>query len=138
MEVLDASVGLKWVLNESDSDKARALRHQFRAALREFVAPNLFAVECAHALTKGERKRTIVNPQDLYDEVMLDSPRLRPSVPLMVRAIEIARKARIAVYDCVYVALAEQEGCDLITADRKVINALQKDFPFITDLATFP
>ena len=31
MEILDASVGLKWVLNESDSDKARRLRKDFRS-----------------------------------------------------------------------------------------------------------
>jgi hypothetical protein len=39
MEVLDASVGLKWVLNETDVDKARALRDEFRASLRDFIAP---------------------------------------------------------------------------------------------------
>ena len=54
----------------------------------------------------------------------------------MGRAIEIATVARIAVYDCLYVALAEREGCELITSDGKLINALQKDFPFITALAT--
>jgi hypothetical protein len=32
MEVLDASVGLKWVLNETDSDEARKLRVEFQAA----------------------------------------------------------------------------------------------------------
>ena len=138
MEVLDASVGLKWVLAEDNSDSARRIRDEFRASIRVFIAPNIYAVECAHALTKGERKGTVVDPAGLYDEVMLDAPQFFSSIPLMVRAIAIARKARIAVYDCVYVALAEREGCDLITADKRVIHALEKDFPFITDLATLP
>ena len=43
---------------------------------------------------------------------------------------------RIGVYDCLYVALAEQEKCELVTADTTMINALQKDFPFIRALAT--
>jgi predicted nucleic acid-binding protein len=136
MEILDASVGLKWVLNETDSDKARQLREDFRNAIREFLAPDIFAVECAHALTKGERRGVVVDPDFLYDEIMLDAPRFSPSIPLMMRAISIARKARIAVYDCVYVALAEQEGCELITADQKVLNALQASFPFIRSLSS--
>ena len=136
MEILDASVALKWVLTESDSDKARRLREDFRNAIREFLAPDIFAVECAHALTKGERRGVIVDPDILYDEIMLDAPRLSASIPLMTRAIAIAKKARIAVYDCVYVALAEQEGCELITADQKVLSALQASFPFVKSLAS--
>ncbi len=136
MEVLDASVGLKWVLDEDDSDKARNLRDEFRSALRDFIAPDIFAVECAHALTKGERKGTVVDPDLLYDEIMLDVPHLFSSIPLMARAVTISRMARIAVYDCVYVALAEREGCELITADQKLINALGAKMKFIIPLST--
>jgi predicted nucleic acid-binding protein len=138
IDVLDASVALKFVLNQSDSDQARKLRDEFPASLRDFISPDIFAVECAHALTKGERKGTVVDPTSLYNDLMLDAPRFFPSIPLMPRAIEIARKARIAVYDCVYVALAEREGCEMITADQRVIHRLQATFSFITDLATLP
>ncbi len=136
MDILDASVGLKWVLTESDSDKARQLRDDSRNSVREFLAPDIFAVECAHALTKGERRGVVVDPHILYDEIMLDAPPFSPSLPLMTRAIAIARTARISVYDCVYVALAEREGCELITADQKVINALGASFPFIRHLSS--
>ena len=40
--------------------------------------------------------------------------------------------------DCLYVALAEREGCELLTADTKLITNLQTSFPFITSLATLP
>jgi predicted nucleic acid-binding protein len=138
MEILDACVGLKWVLDEIDSDKARRLRDDFRIALRDFAAPDLFAAECAHALTKGERKGLIIDAGGLYDELRLDAPRFLSSIPVMARAVEIARKARIAVYDCVYVALAEQERCKLITSDEKLIKNLQADFPFIVSLSSLP
>jgi predicted nucleic acid-binding protein len=36
------------------------------------------------------------------------------------------------------VALAEREGCELLTADAKLITNLQATFPFITSLATLP
>jgi predicted nucleic acid-binding protein len=45
---------------------------------------------------------------------------------------------RIGVYDCIYVALAAQEGCELVTADDKLFNTLHKDFPFIILLASLP
>ena len=45
---------------------------------------------------------------------------------------------RIGVYDCLYVALAEQEKCDLVTADSRLISSLAQHFPLIFDLATLP
>lgn len=54
MDVLDASVALKWVLGEPDSDKALALRDDFRANFRDLIAPDVFSAECAHALTTSD------------------------------------------------------------------------------------
>jgi hypothetical protein len=39
---------------------------------------------------------------------------------------------------CLYVALAEREGCELVTADQKSINNLAPHFPFIVPLAPLP
>jgi predicted nucleic acid-binding protein len=47
-------------------------------------------------------------------------------------------QARHGFYDCLYVALAEQEGCKLLTADAKLMANLQGAFPFITSLASLP
>jgi predicted nucleic acid-binding protein len=138
MEVLDASIGLKWVLNEAEAGKARTLRDEFRTSLRDFIAPDVFAVECAHALTKGARRGIIQDALTLYGEIMMDSPRLFSSISLMDRAIQIATKARIGVYDCLYVALAEREGCEFITADDRLVRALGPTFPFIISLASLP
>ena len=70
--------------------------------------------------------------------VMRNRPDLYPYLPLLPRAYEISSAARVGVYDCLYVALAEREGCERITSDKRLVNALRKDFPFITDLATLP
>ena len=66
--------------------------------------------------------------------MMSTAPQFFPSLPLMPRALRIAKQARIGVYDCLYVALAEREGCELVTADQRLINGLKP--PFIRDLAT--
>jgi hypothetical protein len=54
------------------------------------------------------------------------------------RSVEISSQTRAGFYDCLYVALAEQENCQLVTADDKLINALQARFPFIVSLASLP
>jgi predicted nucleic acid-binding protein len=138
MKVLDASVGLKWVVDEADSDKARRLLSDYHAGLRDLIAPDVFGLESAHALAKLERRGLIPDSETLWFDLMVDAPVLHPSLPLMQRALVIARKARIGVYDCLYVALAEREGCELITADKRLMNALKQDFPFITNLAMMP
>lgn len=60
--VLDASVALKWVLNEPQSDKARRLRDDFQRRVHELLAPTTFIVEIGHALTRAERKGIIKPP----------------------------------------------------------------------------
>lgn len=38
--------------------------------------------------------------------------------------------------DALYVALAEREGCELITADDRLVRALQPSYPFVISLST--
>jgi len=136
--VLDASIGIKWVMNEVDSALARRVRDAFRNQAYELIAPDSFPLEAAHALTKAARRGIVTNATQLWVDLMVDSPRLFPSVPLLLRALSIADQARIGVYDCLYVALAERENCELVTADARLLNSLQPAFPFIIPLASVP
>jgi hypothetical protein len=47
--VLDASVGIKWVIVEPDSNKAIRLREDYRNAIHELLAPESFTIECAYS-----------------------------------------------------------------------------------------
>ena len=136
--MLDASIALKWVLNEPDAAQARQLRYNFRNSVHELIAPDSFTLEIAHALTKAQRRRMVTDAWRLWLDVITTVPRLFSTLPLTPRAIEIATKARIGVYDCVYVALAESEGCEMITADTRLLNSLQPRYPFIISLASVP
>jgi predicted nucleic acid-binding protein len=138
--VLDASVALKWVLAENLSPKAVRRRNDFRSHIHELIAPDLFPFEVAHALARAERQKIIQPPQGTKRllAVMRFPPDLHPSLPLLSKAFAISSSMRVGVYDCLYVALAEQEGCEPVTADVKMINVLQRDFPFITSLASMP
>lgn len=125
---------------EVDSDKALRLRDNFRNGVHELLAPNVFPIEIGHALTRAERQGrvTAANGWALWLGVMVDCPRLVPSIPLMPRAYEISSRMRVGIYDCLYLALAEQEKCELVTADDKLIKNLQAQFPFIVALASLP
>jgi len=76
--VLDASVGIKWVMNEVDSAEARHLRDDFRNQTHELIAPNSFPLEAAHALTKAARRGIVTDAARLWVELVVDSPRLFP------------------------------------------------------------
>lgn len=58
--VLDSSVALKWALPEPDSAKAVQLREDYRNGIHDLISPDFFPIETAHALTRAERQRRIV------------------------------------------------------------------------------
>jgi predicted nucleic acid-binding protein len=136
--VLDSSVAFKWVVPELDADKALRLRDDYRKALHELLAPDFFPIEVLHALTRAERQGRVTRTSGglLWHDVMLTCPLLSPSLPLAPRAYAIASVHRAGVYDCLYVALAEREACELITADDKLVRTLRPTYPFVTPLSS--
>jgi predicted nucleic acid-binding protein len=124
--VLDASIALKWVLAEPDSSKADRLRQDLRNQIHEFIAPDSFLLEVAHGLAKAERRGVIQRPQGTAHliNILATCPVLHPSAPLLMRAFALASASRIGVYDCLFVVLSDQEGCDLLTADDRLARSL--------------
>lgn len=121
--VLDSSVAVKWVLQEVGTPKALVLRNDILQQIHEVIAPDVFVSEVAHALTKAERQKLIPigDAQKHLTDILKFSPVLYSFLPLVSRAVEISSETRIAITDCLFVALAEQESCDMLTADRRLI-----------------
>jgi predicted nucleic acid-binding protein len=138
--ILDSSVAVKWVVREVDSDRADRLRADFLNGIHELLAPDVFPIEVAHALTRAERQGRITVGQArlLLADVLTSAPQFHPYRPLLPRGGELSSSLRIGVYDCLYVALAEQEGCDFVTADDKLIKNLHPVFGFIVPLSSMP
>ena len=80
------------LLKESAGTEEAELKSQARAAIDELIAPDIFPIEIAHALTRAERQRRITQSEAivLWRDVMRTVPRLEPSLPLMPRAIELS------------------------------------------------
>jgi predicted nucleic acid-binding protein len=137
---IDASVALKWVLPEIDSDKAIRLLTAFQAGVHELMSPDVFPIEVSNSLARAERNGAI--PTGVADihltNILSTSPRLHPYQPILRRALAIACSARHGIYDCVYVALVEREGCELVTADDRLIKKLGVTFRFIVSLSSMP
>jgi predicted nucleic acid-binding protein len=138
--VLDSSVAVKWLLAEVDSDKALRLRDDYRNGVHELLAPDVLPVECTHSLTRAERQGRITPTEGAkhFTDLMRTLPILHPHLVLLPRAYAISSSARIGVYDCLYVALAEREGCQLVTADARLVGNLQRQFPFLVALSSLP
>lgn len=139
--VIDVNAAAFWVLPSPFTPKAIRLRDDYRRGVHELIAPVHFLHELANALTKAERQKLIPigSARRLIQDV-LTTPPVHHAIddPLFYRAIDISSQTRSAFYDTLYVALAEREGCELITADTKLIHNLQPHFPFIVPLSSLP
>jgi predicted nucleic acid-binding protein len=138
--VLDVSVALCWVLPRLHSARALQLRDDYRQSVHLLIAPSIFPAEAANALTKAERQKLIPigDARPLIQDVLTTPPALHPIDAIFYRAVEISSRYRAAFYDCLYVALGEREGCEVVTDDQKMLKNLQTDFPFLRELSSLP
>jgi predicted nucleic acid-binding protein len=139
--VIDSSVAFKWSVKEVDSDKADAILTDFLMGIHELHAPDFYPVELAHSITRAERQHRITQAEGvrIFADQLVTMPVLHVSLPdLLPVAYAISSKMRIGVYDCVYVALADRENCEFITADNTLVKNLQSSFPFIVPLSSMP
>ncbi len=121
--ILDASVALKTVLNEAESPAAIDLRNEVRNQIHQLLAPDTLPVEVSHALTRAERKGLIEAGEgsSLFALFLRNCPALYDYGNLIDRAMELSSKMRIGVFDCLYVALAEEEDCKVVSADVRMV-----------------
>jgi predicted nucleic acid-binding protein len=86
----------------------------------------------------AQRLIPVGDARRLLAKVLRTVPVLHPYEPLLDRAVDISSQTRASLYDCLYVALAEREGCELVTADQRAINSLSPHFAFVIPLAALP
>ena len=122
MLVVDASVAVKWFIQEPETADARALI----GGPDPLIAPDLVVPEVINAvwrrLIRGDLERDqVADVPEALPKVFVE---LWPSVWLARDAFEIAAELRHPVYDCFYLALAESEDVVIVTADRRLLGSL--------------
>ena len=115
--VIDASVAIKWVIEEDGTKEALALRRQALAA------PDLLVAECAKILRKKVRRKELSEPEAAFAAGLLARAdiELVAMRPYLEAATRIAAGLDHPAYDCFYIALAEAEGLSLVTADSTLV-----------------
>ena len=114
---VDASIVVKWLVDEPMSEESRLLlsRHI------HLLAPELVLVELANTIWKKVRLKEIRDAQPFLRELagLSDIITLHQDAELVERAVRITLEMDHPIYDCLYLACAEATDSDLITADQR-------------------
>jgi predicted nucleic acid-binding protein len=121
--VVDASIAIKWVVEEEGTAQALALRKSAK-----LVAPDLLAAECANILWKKVRRGELTSEEaDLAARLLERADiELLPMRGLLHAATRIAIALVHPAYDCVYLALARATQTRYVTADESLIRKLSQ------------
>ncbi len=121
-KVVDASIILRWFLNEDKSDKVRKLIKKHLNEELIIIVPELIFLEILNALRFKnynnklfDVNRTLQNAQ--FYVVNTDES-------IINKTIAISLEYNLTIYDAVYAALSQIYGCELITEDKEL-----KKFP---------
>ncbi len=121
--VVDASVAVLWTLTQRNSDRAAALQSE-----GELIAPSLIVAEIGNAIWKAVRRGDLPpHESGTAIEIALGPiSALTPMEELYPRALEFAIERDHPIYDCFYIALAEREHAEMVTADERMFTVARK------------
>jgi predicted nucleic acid-binding protein len=129
--VVDASIALKWYLrDEQHAAEARAVEDDFGAGTIRLIAPDHVRYEIANALRVAERSRRITGElaTGSLTRFLTSNIELVESNELLLAGFDYASRYGCAVYDGLYLALADMAQCPLVHADRRLHNTLAGTF----------
>jgi predicted nucleic acid-binding protein len=133
MLVVDCSVAAKWVLAApGEVDAFRLLDEQARGEL-SLIAPDVLLMEFASLIAKRTRRKQMPAAQGYQAFRLMEESELRlfETRPLLGRALDLALRNQMSLWDCVYLALAIQQNCPMITADHRLFKAGKGRHPAI-------
>ncbi|HXJ93431.1 MAG TPA: type II toxin-antitoxin system VapC family toxin [Terriglobia bacterium] len=119
--VIDASIAVKWVVEEAGTAEAVALRRRSK-----LIAPELLVAECANILWKKSRRDELSMDEAFLAARLLQAGDIEflPTHHLLEAATRIAVELDHPAYDCLYLALAIERDCRLVTADEHFVRKL--------------
>lgn len=115
--VIDASVAIKWVVEENGTPDALALLQAGGLA-----APDLLTAECANILWKKVRRDELLADEAVAAARLIQGAdiELLPTRHLLETATSLAIELNHPAYDCVYLALALDNAWRFATADDRL------------------
>ena len=138
--VVDASVVLKWYLQDEDHvAQAVSLYEGWVEGRIQLTAPNFIRYEVANSLETARIQGRIDAGQASIeiDNFMVTGIYLDGDGDDLVRAaIDASRRYGVAPYDGLYLALAEETDRVFVTADRRLHRRVRDQVPYVRWLAT--
>jgi predicted nucleic acid-binding protein len=127
--VVDASVAVKWFLPEPHSLQALRLLE----GERELLAPDLIWAEVGNVLWKRWRQGELVdeNARTILKDLRKVPLLIHPADEIAEVAWSFASQFQRSFYDSLYLALASSQSCIMVTADRRLWNAVGSSVPFL-------
>lgn len=136
MVVIDTSVAFKWFkVDEEDYDSAKKILTSHLRQNITIITPELIYYELANAMvTKSSLTNDIIhNNMSLFEKYQIKTIPINFS--FLYKVMWFSRKYAVSVYDASYAVLAEENKCDLFTADAKFVK--QVNLPYVKLLAEF-
>jgi len=138
--VIDASVVLKWHFpDEEGNAQAFLIFELFTQNNLKHSAPDLLDYEVFNAFPVASRKKWIGKNDlqrllDHYTGIEIEKMNINNFIEL---ALQITVDCSRNFYDSSYLSLAQMKKIPLITDDKKLFNAVQKNFEYISWIDDF-
>jgi predicted nucleic acid-binding protein len=122
--VLDASIVIQRFIIDTHSAQVRAFFYQIGSTVTVYL-PEFCLSECVNVLWKHVRFQGMsqATAEAHTKDLLALYITLIPTVDLLPIALKIGLQHQLAVYDALYIALAEEFGYPLITDDERQARA---------------
>jgi predicted nucleic acid-binding protein len=124
--VIDASIAVKWIIEEDGSGHAVGLRYRYR-----FAAPDLLMAESSNVLWKKAQRGELTPAEAIMAARLLARAdiELFSTRNLLETATSLAIDLGHPVYDCIYLALAQKSQWRFVTADKSYLRIVSEKKP---------
>lgn len=129
--VVDSSVLVAFFTAEKKTPNAIAALEAVRAGNALLAAPPFHSIEVANALRRKVGQKEIDSERAAAIFELLFRMRIVALDADVRRGLTLAIRFQHSVYDCIYLALAEELDCELLTADEKFWRKLGGTYPRI-------
>lgn len=126
--VVDASVAVKWFIDEEGHDDALKLM----TSGAEFIAPDIILAEVANVMRRKVRSGHIsaIQAKEAVKALKESLKRFVETSHLIEGAVDLSAELDHSVYDCLYLECArQQDRAHVVTADAKFATKVEANYP---------
>lgn len=137
--VVDTSVAVKWFIAEVNTAEAHKIYAKYQTGELTLLAPDLICAEIGNVIWQKQMFEGMAasDAQIVLADFRAIAIKLTSDADLLDEAYQLAVSYECAVYDAMFLALSVREGCQLVTADQKLLNKVASAFSNVVLLANW-